>query len=188
MNRGLFEVTRNDETASFFGHRYVLQQSGFFTSPTKPSFLSYDADSRKFVIGTYSRCGPKVGIHTDSDNCFARPENRLVWFDPVDIDESRGSALLDSNDRVFDNSSSLCWHYFSEMQGAVSAEINGDMFVFVSSSYGPMANSHLHMINVSSSFPGHCSNDMQLDDSIIELSTSTPTRILPDLKICILKV
>ena len=70
MNRGLFEVRRN-ETTSLFGHRYVLQQSRFFTSPTKSSFLSYDVDSRKFVIGTYSRCGPKVGIRTDLDNCFA---------------------------------------------------------------------------------------------------------------------
>lgn len=176
MNRGLFELpsSMTDETTtSFFGHRYVLQQSGFFTSPTKPSFLSYDVDSCKFVIGTYSRCGPKVGIHTGSDNCFARPENRLVWFGPSDVDASRGSVLLDSSNGTLNNSSSSCWHYFSEMQGAVSAEINGDMFVFVSSSYGPMANSHLHLINVSSSsslFTGDCSNDTQLDDSIIELS------------------
>ena len=173
LNYGLFDVSSNSNTSdtAFFGYRYVLQQSGSFASPTKPSFLSYDVDSRKFVIGTYSRCGPKVGIHTDSSECFSRHDNRLVWFDPMDVDYGN-SSILDSNNATSsfkDELFSSCWHYFSEMQGAASVKINGDTFVFVSSSYGPIADSHLHVIHMSSSFPGNdCSNDTQLDD-IVEL-------------------
>jgi hypothetical protein len=133
IERELYELSSSDE---MLGFRYILRQSSSFRSPTKPSFLSYDADHSKFVVGTYFRCGGKVGKHTDSRKCFDRSENRIEWVDMEHI-----------NDNIIDNS---CWkwHYFSEMQGATSAIVNNVTRVWVSSSYGPIADSHLHVVDV----------------------------------------
>ena len=152
----LYEIPP-DMINTMFGYRYVLRQSGSFHSPTKPSFISYDIDNQKFIVGTYVRCGKKVGVHLDSEKCFAQPKNRLVWFDKNDAVDLNDE--FDSNTTT-DTDSSSCWHYFSEMQGAVSARIHNNTIVWVSSSYGPIADSHLHVVDVSSSFTGECS---QLD-------------------------
>ena len=45
----------------------------------------------------------------------------------------------------------------------VSARVNSNTVVFVSSSYGPIADSHLHMVNVPSSFSGECSQIGSID-------------------------
>ncbi|KAL7555098.1 hypothetical protein ACHAWF_018710 [Thalassiosira exigua] len=135
--------------SSMFGHRYVLRQSSSFASPTKPSFISYDVSSGKFVVGTYSRCGKKVGVHLDSTNCFDRPNNRLVWFDKSHAES---------------NGTSTCWHYFSEMQGATSAKVGTDTIIWVSSSYGPLGESHLHVVRASSAVNYECPlNDIDLE-------------------------
>lgn len=137
---GLYELP-SDMMDSMFGYRYVLRQSSSFHSPTKPSFISYDIDNEKFVVGTYARCGKKLGIHIDSESCFSQPKNRLVWFNKHDVDL---------------NSTEPCWHYFSEMQGAVSARVDNSTIVWVSSSYGPIADSHLHVVRAPTSFNGEC--------------------------------
>lgn len=158
---GLYELPSHMRK-NMFGHRYVLRQSGSFHSPTKPSFISYDIDSHKFVVGTYARCGKKVGIHSDSEKCLRQAKNRLVWFDKSDV-EVNGT---DSNQSDTNHTDSSCWHYFSEMQGAVSARVGNNTIVWVSSSYGPIANSHLHVVNASSSFIGECPemNGIVLDE------------------------
>jgi hypothetical protein len=38
------------------------------------------------------------------------------------------------------------WHYISEMQGAVSAIVGDFAVVWVSSCYGPIGDSHLHLV------------------------------------------
>jgi len=143
ITSGLYELP-SEMMSSMSGYRYVLRQSSSFHSPTKPSFISYDIDNDKFVVGTYARCGKKVGIHLDSEKCFSQLKNRLAWFDKSDVE-------LNSRD-----SNSTCWHYFSEMQGAASARVGNSTIVWVSSSYGPIADSHLHVVNTSSSFTGVC--------------------------------
>ena len=134
IERDLYELSSSDE---MLGFRYILRQSSSFRSPTKPSFVSYDADHSKFVVGTYFRCGGKVGKHTDSRKCFDRSENRIEW---VDMEHSKGENNIDN--------SCWKWHYFSEMQGATSAIVNNVTRVWVSSSYGPIADSHLHVVDV----------------------------------------
>ena len=44
------------------------------------------------------------------------------------------------------NFSRTAWHYFSEMQGAASATVGGSTVVWTSSSYGPIGDSHLHVV------------------------------------------
>jgi hypothetical protein len=171
----LYEVPSHFLDA-MFGFRYLLRQSASFASPTKPSFLSYDVDNEKFVIGTYARCGPKIGIHLDSQDCLTRLENRLVWFDPK---FANSNSLLYSNTTTKD--SFQCWHYFSEMQGAASARIGNDTILWVSSSYGPIADSHLHVINMTSTFTGECLRSQQLDD-IVDMMKVTIFRYPPGLE------
>ncbi|KAL3760078.1 hypothetical protein ACHAWU_006626 [Discostella pseudostelligera] len=143
IERGLYELPSEDDDLvdeTMLGYRYLLRQSSSIRSPTKPSFLSYDNDHNQFVVGTYFRCGGKVGMHTDSKKCFDRPENRIVWVDGERIGESNGTI---------DDSCSNLWHYFSEMQGAASAIVGNMTRVWVSSSYGAGADSHLHVIDIS---------------------------------------
>ena len=157
ITNGLYELPTN-MVDSMFGYRYVLQQSSSFHSPTKPSFIAYDNDLNKFVIGTYARCGKKVGTHVDSEKCFTQPKNRLVWFDKNKDNNTNTDSIDSSTD-------SCDWNYFSEMQGAVSASIYNSTIIWVSSSYGPIANSHLHVVNASTSFTGDCPNiDLNKDE------------------------
>ena len=144
------------------GYRYVLRQSSSFNSPIKPSFVSYDIDLDKFVIGTYARCGKKVGTHVDTEECFTQPKNRIVWFDKH---EDKNVNQTNSSDTISNETDSCNWHYFSEMQGAVSASVGNGTIIWISSSYGPIADSHLHVVNASSSFIGECPQmDFALDE------------------------
>ena len=157
ITNGLYELPTN-MVDSMFGYRYVLRQSSSFHSPTKPSFIAYDNDLNKFVIGTYARCGKKVGTHVDSEKCFTQPKNRLVWLDKNKHSNNDADSIDSSTD-------SCDWNYFSEMQGAVSAKINNSTIIWISSSYGPIANSHLHVVNASTSFTGDCPNiDLNKDE------------------------
>ena len=145
---GLYELP-DDMQSNMSGFRYVLRQSSSFPSPIKPSFISYDSNFNKFVVGTYARCGNAIGKHVDSKDCFEGRDTtlfpklrpRLVWLDSKS-----------------DNSNTTkCWSYFSEMQGAASAKFDNASMIWTSSSYGPISNSHLHVVNVSSSFtPADC--------------------------------
>jgi hypothetical protein len=130
VHNDLYELPQ-EMRDEMFGYRYVLVASASFHVPTKPSFISYDIDSDQFIVGTYSRCGNKVGIHVDSKNCYSQPNNKLVWFD---------------KDNVSLDSPMPCGHYFSEMQGATSARVGKNTVIWVSSSYGGVGSSHLHMI------------------------------------------
>ena len=148
LENGIYEMFSAE---SMFGYRYVLRQKSSFPSPTKPSFMAYDNDANKFVVGTYARCGPKVGVHADSEQCLNQPKNNLIWFTKGD---------------VVSNNTVSCWHYFSEMQGAVSAKVDNATIVWVSSSYGPIADSHLHVVHAMPSFTGECPviDDIVLDE------------------------
>jgi hypothetical protein len=133
-----------------FGYRYILRQSSSFPSPTKPSFLSYDADRNKFVVGTYVRCGGKLGVHSDSANCYDRPENIIAW---IDKKHNGDNATIED--------SCTSRHYFSEMQGAASAIVGNLTRIWVSSSYGPVGDSHLHVVRISPSSTLECRLDVQ---------------------------
>ena len=148
--------------SNMFGYRYVLRQSSSFHSPTTPSFISYDIDLDKFVIGTYARCGKKVGTHVDTEKCFTQPKNRVVWYDKHENNVNQ----TNSSDTISNETESCHWHYFSEMQGAVSASVGNGTIIWISSSYGPIADSHLHVVNASSSFIEECPQivDIALDE------------------------
>ena len=170
LANGLYEVNENNIGTVMFGHRYLLRQSASFPSPTKPSFMSYDNDNKMFLIGTYARCGPKVGIHLDSKKCLTQTNNRLVWIE---------SSMVDSNESSTDDLFS-CRNYFSEMQGAVSARVDNNTIVWVSSSYGPIAESHLHVVNMSS-IASKCMQSHQTD-YFAELDQITIFRYPPGLE------
>jgi hypothetical protein len=145
MANDLYEVPPS--MASLLGYRYVLQASTSFHTPIKPSFLSYDIDNNKFIVGTYTKCGKHaIHFHEDSDNCLNQKNNNLLWFDKDDV--SWTSPLS-------------CEHYFPEMQGAVSMkhqEYGQEKTVtWVSSSYGAVSNSHLHTFTTQP-FGGGCPN------------------------------
>jgi len=169
---GLYEVPPHVD--AFLGHRYVLRTSGSsFRSPITPSFMSYDADRDVFVVGTYANCVGKMGVHSMSGECFDRPENRLVWLKGGDAVDAN-AAVVENDHRSGDNATSAGaksgnvtsrnatlgnvsygsatggdsrpWHYISEMQGAASAIVGDSAVVWVSSSYGPIGDSHLHLI------------------------------------------
>lgn len=115
---------------SLLGYRYVLRASSSFHTPIKPSFFSYDIDNKRFIVGTYAKCGKDtISSHQDSSDCFNQEKNNLVWFDKNDV--SLTSPLP-------------CKHYFPEMQGAVSLNWEDMTVVWTSSSYGAVSNSHLH--------------------------------------------
>ena len=86
-----------------------------------------------FLVGTYAHCGNAVGMHTDSNTCMSRPDNRLVWFQ-----DGGGSVNM--------KRPKPCSSLFSEMQGAVSVSTNDTTTLLISSSYGPYADSHLHIV------------------------------------------
>ena len=132
IETNLFEVPEFLQI-ELFGYRYVLRSSSFFHVPTKPSFIGFDPDLKMFLVGTYAHCGNAVGMHTDSYTCMSRPENRLVWF------EDGGGSVSMKRPKP-------CSPLFSEMQGAVSVSTNDTTTLLVSSSYGPYADSHLHIV------------------------------------------
>lgn len=173
LHDGIYEIASSNSLDGLFGYRYVLRQSSSFASPIKPSFLSFDVDNGKFVIGTYARCGPKVGVHLDSISCFTQSKNQLVWFGRPETE------LISINATSFDDFIG-CWHYFSEMQGAASARVDSDTIVWISSSYGPMADSHLHVVNMTN-FTGECPSK-QSDDDLVDLDGVTIYNFPPGLE------
>ena len=132
IETNLFEVPEFLQI-ELFGYRYVLRSSSFFHVPTKPSFIGFDPDLKMFLVGTYAHCGNAVGMHTDSYTCMSRPENRLVWF------EDGGGSVSMKRPKP-------CSPLFSEMQGAVSVSTDDTTTLLISSSYGPYADSHLHIV------------------------------------------
>ncbi|KAL7431661.1 hypothetical protein ACHAXH_003598 [Discostella pseudostelligera] len=172
ISRDLYELPSEDDDLvdeTMLGYRYLLRQSSSFRSPTKPSFLSYDMDHNKFVVGTYFRCGGKVGMHTDSKKCFDRSENRIAWVDKQHIVERNGTI---------DGTCSNQWHYFSEMQGAASAIVDNVTRVWVSSSYGAVADSHLHVVDISPSSTLDCLGA----GDILQVGDATILRFPPGLE------
>ncbi|KAL9188068.1 LOW QUALITY PROTEIN: hypothetical protein ACHAXT_006446 [Thalassiosira profunda] len=143
LANGVYEVPE-ERRNSLFGYQYVLRQSSSFPSPTKPSFMSYDVDRRKFLVGTYARCGRKVGTHVDSEECFNQPKNRLAWFGKDGIGSNASNA----------SATDSLWA-FSEMQGAASSRVGNDTFLWIVSSYGPVAGSHLHVVKATA-YSGDC--------------------------------
>jgi hypothetical protein len=135
----LYEVPPS--MTSLLGYRYVLRASSSFHTPITPSFLSYDIDNHKFIVGTYAKCGnDAIHVHEDSENCFKQKKNNLLWFDKNDVNLT--SPLP-------------CEHYFPEMQGAVSLNWRDTTVTWVSSSYGAVSNSHLHIFRTTP-FDGGC--------------------------------
>ena len=132
IETSLFEVPESLQS-EMFGYRYVLRSASFFHVPTKPSFIGFDPDLKMFLVGTYTHCGNAVGMHTDSPTCMSRPDNRLVWFQ-----DGGGSVSM--------KRPKPCSPLFSEMQGAVSVSTNDTTTLLISSSYGPYADSHLHIV------------------------------------------
>lgn len=156
----LYELTSPEMMRSRAGYyQYVLRQSTSFHSPTKPSFLSYNTEDGQFLVGTYARCGGKVGIHVDTEKCLRQTDNRLVWFDS-DVDMDSGQV---------DNNATSC-EFFSEMQGAASVNVGNGTILWVSSSYGPVAQSHLHVVQMPTD--GECPD-------IIEMISGMPIFRLP---------
>ena len=185
LDGGLYEYhpsfDDDDDVPPTLRHRYVLRMSNsFFVSPITPSFLSYDIDRNEFVIGTYSNCAGKFGVHSMSGECFDRLKNRLVWLDgrvegeedaiaykdnvPSVVDDvsSTGDAASDNSKSNIDteaNATPHQWHYFSEMQGAASATVDNATVIWVSSSYGPIGDSHLHVVRAPLVKGGHLPGD-----------------------------
>ena len=137
---GLYEIPEDTGMHNeLFGYRYILRSTSSFHVPIKPSFISYDLDLGQFIVGTYARCGNTIGLHTDTRTCMNKSENRLVWFAEGEV------SLTQPN---------YCSPFFSEMQGAVSARNdtsnkgNSSKFtLWIVSSYGPYADSHLHIVS-----------------------------------------
>jgi len=139
VDTSLYEIPAGDMQNELFGYRYVLRSSSSFHVPIKPSFISYDLDLGQFIVGTYARCGNTIGLHTDTKTCMNKSENRLVWFAEEEV------SLTQPN---------YCSPFFSEMQGAVSARSgtsnkghSSKFILWIVSSYGPYADSHLHIVS-----------------------------------------
>lgn len=126
----VYELGPNLSNA-MFGYRYVLRGSSVHPLSVKPSFVSFDRDLSLFVVGTYNRCGPKMGVHTDSKKCM-QAKNELAWFD------------LKQSENV-----DPCGGQWPEMQGATSVRFQNRTLVLTSSSYGAIAPSHLHLLETS---------------------------------------
>jgi hypothetical protein len=135
----LYEIPSS--IGSLMGYQYVLRASSSFNTPIKASFLSYDNNNKRFITGTYARCGNNaIHVHEDSENCINGKNNNLLWFD---------------KDNVNATSPLPCEHYFPEMQGAVSLSVQNETVIWVSSSYGAVFDSHLHSFRTAP-FDGSC--------------------------------
>ena len=100
-------------------------------------------------------------MHTDSKKCFDRPENKIAWVD-------REGNFEKSNNTIDESCSQ--WHYFSEMQGAASAFVNNATQVWVSSSYGSIAASHLHVVEISPNSTLEClgaNDNVRVEDATL---------------------
>ena len=117
----------------FYNYKYVLQEERSYKVSIKPSFMSYDYDKNKVLIGEFNKCSNK---HTDSLKCTLNKNNRLSWY-----------TIGKENKKL-----ASCAPYFSEMQGAVSFKdpVSSQHFLFTTSSYGIKNESHLHITNISS--------------------------------------
>ena len=120
----------------FFGYAYILESASSYEVPIKPSFLSFDWEQDKFLVGSFEKCSKK---HRDTADCLMRSDNRLAWYTLGDVDENSPS----------------CAPFFGEMQGAASGLTSRGHTLWVASSYGRCNDSHLHIANFS---PGHCNS------------------------------
>ena len=138
-----FSSEINKEVPSLlFEYQYVLRASSSFHTPIKPSFLSYDIDNQKFIVGTYAKCGKeRIHMHEDTEECMSGKNNNLLWFD---------------RDNVNLTSPAPCEHYFPEMQGAVSVKNHDKTVIWTSSSYGAVLNSHLHTFRTTQPIDREC--------------------------------
>ena len=113
----------------FFGYRYIMRKRASYSVPIKPSFLSYDWQADRLLVGSFHKCGK---THSDSESCRSHPNNKLVW------------VPLSNPSKAFSN---VCGPFFSEMQGAASGSVAGfnRPVLWSASSYGRNGISHLHI-------------------------------------------
>jgi hypothetical protein len=117
----------------FYTYAYIMPRMGSYSVPITPSFMSFDWEKYKVLLGTFYQCS---SYHQDTSSCLANTNNRLSWY-------TIGSV---------NSSSPWCAPFFSEMQGAASSSASGTAVLWTSSSYGSSHGSHLHITNLGSSF------------------------------------
>lgn len=116
---------------TFYNYSYILKATEEYDVSIKPSFMSYDYNKNKILLGSFNNCIEK------NDNplgCMLNKKNRLSWYS-VDIASKKSSS---------------CYPYFNQMQGAVSIanpNSNNDI-LFVASSYGRENKSRLQVVNM----------------------------------------
>ncbi len=132
MNQ-IIEVNPQD----YYNYRYVLKATGSYAVPIKPSFMSYDWDKDKILIGSFHKCR---SYHSDDVECILSNENRLSWYKIGQVNKT----------------SDFCAPFLSEMQGAASMNFNENhQIIWISCSYGRYNESHLHALKATK---GNCYN------------------------------
>jgi hypothetical protein len=66
----------------YYNYRYLLKMAPSATDslPINPSFVSYDWDEQKMLVGRFSNCGPI--------NCSNPANNQLIWYNRDQVDRT----------------------------------------------------------------------------------------------------
>jgi hypothetical protein len=119
----------------FYTYVYIMVRVSSYDVPITPSFLSYDWDLAQMLVGRFYQCS---SYHVDSEDCLSASSNQLAWYSVGHVDASSPS----------------CSPFYSEMQGAASANdpsSSDQRLLWTSSSYGSGHESHLHVTKLSAS-------------------------------------
>lgn len=117
----------------FYSYVYIMPRVSTYSVPITPSFMSFDWEKSKVLLGTFYQCS---SYHQDTTACLTNTNNRLSWYTVGNVSSS----------------SPYCAPFFSEMQGAASSSASGTSVLWTSSSYGSSHSSHLHITNLGTSF------------------------------------
>lgn len=117
----------------FYTYAYIMPRVGSYSVPITPSFMSFDWEKNKVLLGTFYQCS---AYHQDTSSCLANTNNRLSLYVIGNVNSS----------------SPWCAPFFSEMQGAALSSTTGTTVLWTSSSYGSSHSSHLHITDIGNSF------------------------------------
>ena len=114
--------------STFYNYGYILARApnAIDSMPINPSFVSYDWDDEKMVLGSFQNCGPI--------NCPSPEFNRLLWYN---------IGMVNTSTPYYDG-------LFGNMQGLGSANNlhnSNKKDIWVSTSYGAVNNSVLFTFN-----------------------------------------
>lgn len=150
-------IIKLPEEKAIHKYSYILAEEYAYKSPIKPSFISYDNDRKKILMGAFNE-----------DPSTEKP-NLFTWFTPP----ASKAEVIDFDKKASDIDVFRLPNKYKKIQGMVAAKEAGKQIFWLSTSFGRDNRSNFYKMNV---------GDMPTEPNIATVSNSKSYKYPPGLE------